>query len=330
MLPTTLRQPWFKRRKYISLMLVPTIFVLACASGLSLPLSSTPPTPTDSAFVIDLAVTVVYRTTATPTPLPGSPLVTNTLAALTDTTTLANLPTTDTPAPTATPTLTPTNTPLPPSPPTLEVTATLTTSTTLTETAALSPTTPITTPTPMPGTFGTIGLFAPDSGAAVPLNSGLDFKWQWNGSPACNLPQGYGFEVRIWPAITGYGPLGAMDAVASQPQVGCDPENGIYNYNLADLNSAPGVQQTWVGKFLWDVAFVRLNPYTVTVDSGERLFEILLVYNGPLDPFGVPVKCSDFRTPAEAQAFFYAAGGPGKDPHNLDPDLDGNACGFQP
>ena len=36
--------------------------------------------------------------------------------------------------------------------------------------------------------------------------------------------------------------------------------------------------------------------------------------------------CSDFRTQAEAQAFFEAAGGPARDPHRLDVDGDGCAC----
>ncbi|RWR28847.1 excalibur calcium-binding domain-containing protein [Sinirhodobacter populi] len=37
-------------------------------------------------------------------------------------------------------------------------------------------------------------------------------------------------------------------------------------------------------------------------------------------------NCSDFSTPAEAQRFFLAAGGPLSDPHGLDRDGDGNAC----
>ncbi len=37
-------------------------------------------------------------------------------------------------------------------------------------------------------------------------------------------------------------------------------------------------------------------------------------------------NCSDFSTPAAAQRFFLAAGGPTRDPHGLDRDGDGNAC----
>jgi micrococcal nuclease len=49
-------------------------------------------------------------------------------------------------------------------------------------------------------------------------------------------------------------------------------------------------------------------------------------YTGPYDPFGSDRDCGDFRTHAEAQAFFIAAGGPRIDRHRLDADHDGIAC----
>jgi micrococcal nuclease len=49
-------------------------------------------------------------------------------------------------------------------------------------------------------------------------------------------------------------------------------------------------------------------------------------YTGRNDPFGTDRDCGDFRTHAEAQAFFIAAGGPGSDRHRLDADRDGIAC----
>jgi micrococcal nuclease len=49
-------------------------------------------------------------------------------------------------------------------------------------------------------------------------------------------------------------------------------------------------------------------------------------YAGPFDPFGPDRDCGDFRTHAEAQAFFVAAGGPSSDRHRLDADHDGLAC----
>jgi micrococcal nuclease len=49
-------------------------------------------------------------------------------------------------------------------------------------------------------------------------------------------------------------------------------------------------------------------------------------YSGRYDPSGPDRDCPDFRTHAEAQAFFIAAGGPGSDRHRLDADRDGIAC----
>ena len=49
-------------------------------------------------------------------------------------------------------------------------------------------------------------------------------------------------------------------------------------------------------------------------------------YNVPYNPNGPDRDCSDFKTQAEAQAFYEAAGGPDRDPHRLDPDKDGVAC----
>lgn len=44
------------------------------------------------------------------------------------------------------------------------------------------------------------------------------------------------------------------------------------------------------------------------------------------DPNGPDRNCGAFETHEEAQAFFIAAGGPGRDPHRLDGDSDGIAC----
>ncbi len=44
------------------------------------------------------------------------------------------------------------------------------------------------------------------------------------------------------------------------------------------------------------------------------------------DPNGPDRDCADFKTQAEAQAFYLAAGGPARDPHRLDGDHDGIAC----
>ena len=44
------------------------------------------------------------------------------------------------------------------------------------------------------------------------------------------------------------------------------------------------------------------------------------------DPNGPDRDCGDFKTQAEAQAFYIAAGGPARDPHHLDADGNGKAC----
>ena len=48
------------------------------------------------------------------------------------------------------------------------------------------------------------------------------------------------------------------------------------------------------------------------------------------DPAGPDRDCADFDKWSEAQAFYRAAGGPGADPHRLDSDGDGVACGSLP
>jgi micrococcal nuclease len=47
---------------------------------------------------------------------------------------------------------------------------------------------------------------------------------------------------------------------------------------------------------------------------------------GPSAGGGGDRDCSDFSSHREAQAFFEAEGGPGRDPHRLDGDSDGLAC----
>ena len=48
--------------------------------------------------------------------------------------------------------------------------------------------------------------------------------------------------------------------------------------------------------------------------------------NLPYDPDGPDRSCADFASWWEAQNFYYAAGGPGSDPHRLDGNGDGVAC----
>jgi endonuclease YncB( thermonuclease family) len=50
----------------------------------------------------------------------------------------------------------------------------------------------------------------------------------------------------------------------------------------------------------------------------------------PGPPGFVDRDCADFATQAKAQGFFERKGGPGTDPHLLDPDHDGIACETRP
>jgi hypothetical protein len=193
-----------------------------------------------------------------------------------------------------------------------------------------------------PALAGTITLLEPPSGHIFPATPGpVQFRWRWQapdqpqGQDPCSLPPGYGFELRIWSKQPGFGPLGVMDAVAAQDQITCDPAGGdTRSYTISDLTRTPGVKATYVGEyrwdghFWWDVALVCLNPYRPPETSGPRRdFEIALShYPGPLDPFGPPLTCPDFRSWPEAQALFLAAGGPARDPHHLDPDMNQVAC----
>jgi hypothetical protein len=162
-----------------------------------------------------------------------------------------------------------------------------------------------------------------------PAPGEVEFSWTWSGAAGCQpLPDGYGFEVRIWPNRPDFIPLGVEDATKAQEKIFCDPQTGRRNFKLGFLPGTPAVQLQGAGSFAWDVAFIKLSPHTPLYASPPRLFEISLVYPRPgrLDPEGETgkVKCSSFVSWSEAQAFFLAAA-PG-DPHRLDTDRNGIAC----
>jgi hypothetical protein len=189
--------------------------------------------------------------------------------------------------------------------------------------------------TPGPKPQGTITLLDPAGKPVFPASMGpVEFRWRWDGEGSgCQLPANYGFEFRIWSAQPGFTPLGVFDATKGQSQLHCDPAGSIYSFVVPDLKAIPGVKATyvgdfrWDGQFLWDVALVSLQPYRPPDSaSAPGSFEIALnQYGGPFDPFGAPLKCSDFPSWIEAQAVFLAAD-PTKDPHKLDPDGNQIAC----
>lgn len=325
------------RRKLRLMMLLP--WLLACSSFV-LPEPSAPPTPTSPALV---ELEFVVRTAPSPT------------ATATFTVTPSPSPTPPQPSPTLTPSPSPTPTPIPPTatPPPPDTgsgagaggssaspgTATGGSSANpgTTASGAVTPIPSSSSPGAVNGAVpspvqGSIALLAPGDPAPIPSSQDyLEFKWRWYGDlrlERCQLIPGYGFEVRIWPAQTGYGPLGAMDAAQNgqDPAFSCDPATGIYTYLVTYLKQKPGVKPAGAGKFLWDVTLAQLGPYQPLIAAPPRLFEITYDYKGPLDPFGQPLGCNAFTYWAEAQAIFFIAGGPAKDPHNLDPDGDQRAC----
>jgi hypothetical protein len=205
---------------------------------------------------------------------------------------------------------------------------------TLTPTPTPTPAFPL---TPGPKPAGVITLVAPEGKPVFPANVGpVEFRWRWEGPGIgpCQLADGYGFELRIGSAQPGFPRLGVRDAVTAQNQIICDPGTGMYSTTVLDLKNAAGVKATyvgeyrWDGQFVWDVALVSLRPY-LPPDSASSpgSFEISLGrYTGSLDPFGEPLKCGAFAAWTEAQAVFLAAGGPARDPHQLDSDGNQIAC----
>lgn len=327
------------RRKPLKLLIavgLPALLMLACAVDFSA-FSSPVPTPTKPVLAVD--VTVMYVSAPEQPAAQAQPTGTASPTAilmLTD----GGMPL-PTPIPTDTPAFQPTATPSPTSTPTDDPPAPLTSTTTVTGAnvvtqtgdPAAQPDAAATGPDVDSPVQGTITLIAPENNAALPSNANeLEVKWQWQGDSLelarCGELEGYGFEVRIRPAQDGYGFLGAMDASKNQEDsfLACDPETGIYTYMIKYLKDKPGVKATKAGKFLWDVALVQLEPYQPVITAPPRIFEITFDYYGSLDPFGAPLSCGDFNSWAEAQAVFLKAGGPGQDPHGLDPDSNGTAC----
>lgn len=263
-------------------------FSLACGSGLPLSfLTAATPTP---AGVIDFEVTVIIPTptslpvTATPdTPVSSIPITSSlpvtTTAAEAQSAPLANtLPTTlpeaieaaafaPAPPPTAVP---PTDLAQPViSPP--AVTATVTPTQVVTAEEALTGTT---STQPAPPAAGFVLLEPFEAFTLQPGINELEFKWRWAAATGCQPPEGFGYELRIWPAVSGYSPMGVTDAVKSQQDFYCDPQGNVASYRVVDLKGTPGVAAMGSGKFLWDIAYIQLEPYGVVLSSEPRLFEM--------------------------------------------------------
>ena len=239
-------------RKFSLLLVILVLVLLACSGGLSLPWQATPTPP---ALVVNLEVTVIQATaTATPTVTP-SPTTPPTLTL--------------TPTPLLEMTVSPTQEPLPPTPIFTPIGAppgSNPVSAPLTKTTAITP--------GLDWQASGISLLEPADGLVLPPEIGpAEFKWMW-GKSCEPLPEGQGFEVRIWPERPGAGPMGAMDAAANQADVACEPKSGTRSYRVGQLRDAPGISAGGSGRFRWDVALVQLEPYTVLAVSGSRVFDL--------------------------------------------------------
>ena len=143
---------------------------------------------------------------------------------------------------------------------------------------------PTPTPTPLrvvlPTTGqvgGVISLVELQNNLTLPADAQrVEFRWRWSLSPDCKLPPlGYGFELRIWPEGPAFAPLGAMgEASASQKDILCEPNAGLFIYQVPDIKKIPALFDASYGRFSWDVTLIQFEPYTVTVRSEVRVFEL--------------------------------------------------------
>ena len=246
--------------KRLSAILLSILMILACSTT-NLPLLSTPTPP-----VAVVEITVVYRDTATPTATPvptNTPSPTATILPISDAiTSTVTLPSDTSTSPLATPT-----------PEDLVPVVPSTTGDTGPTTGAGSE------PSTRPGfgqqPDGTITLLEPAQMVAFPENVGpVDFKWMWNEVDLCETPpDDRGFEVRIWPDLPNFGPLGVADAAATQEDVFCDEKTGTRIFRVGNLRGAPGIQARGSGQFRWEVALIALTePFTQIAVSESRAF----------------------------------------------------------
>jgi hypothetical protein len=254
-----------QKRRYLPGIILTALFLSACARGQ--PLFSPRPTPAP-AFAIQFEVTVVTITdrvkpTTTERVKEQSPTATRTPPASKTYTPTSTPRPTDTATPKPTATASPTNTPSPP---------TRTPTPPVTPARSISP-----TQTPLPSGLGTgpaiILIELPDKFSLRADASRVEFKWIWEGKECAPPPEGQGFEIRIWPEQPGFGPLGAMDA-SKQDEIACDPKSGTRSYEIGNLRGTPGVSAVGSGRFRWDVALVKLDPYTPIAVSGSRIFDL--------------------------------------------------------
>ena len=110
-----------------------------------------------------------------------------------------------------------------------------------------------------------------------------------------------GEQIVFWSNRTGHGQIWIMNADGSN----------LYSLSRTGFDD-------------WDPVWIKYPGLP------EEVFEKHAPYIGPYNPLTEQRNCSDFDAVAEphesAQSFYWAAGGPARDPHGLDTNNDGIAC----
>jgi hypothetical protein len=119
---------------------------------------------------------------------------------------------------------------------------------------------------------GTIELLAPTDNIQM-TSDAVEFKWLWHENKGCQQPpEGYAFEIRVWPDNDTTAPMGAMDARLEKPQISCDPNTGIRSFTIGKLRDVPGARNLQAGRLRWDVALVQVEPYQPIITTQYRTF----------------------------------------------------------
>jgi serine/threonine protein kinase len=151
------------------------------------------------------------------------------------------------------------------------------------ETLARMPTVtraPTGTPTPVTSSAGprqatvsgSIELVAPDNNIQI-AGDAVEFRWIWRDDKGClPPPNGYAFEIRVWRDTDIAPPMGAMDARGEQGNIRCDPTSGIRSFTIGRIRTVPGTENAPSGRFRWDVALIKLDPYEPVITTQYRTF----------------------------------------------------------
>jgi hypothetical protein len=115
-----------------------------------------------------------------------------------------------------------------------------------------------------------------------------------NGHPSWS-PDGK--QIVFWSNRTGHGQIWITDTQGQN----------LYSLSRTNFND-------------WDPVWIKYPGVPANAH------EIHIPYYGRFDPRILGPTCQDLKAPGEAQAFYIAAGGPARDPHNLDADSNGIAC----